>query len=51
MEQVNTEYWHAELNKALNEEGIIEQPFYDFMEGKIKSLPLKVEEFGWGVFL
>ncbi len=50
MEKVNKEYWQAELNRALKKEGIIDQHFYDFMKGKIKSLPLKVEEFGWGVF-
>lgn len=42
--------WQAELNKALNEEGIIDQQFYNFMKGKISKFPLKVEEFGWGVF-
>lgn len=50
MVKANIEYWQAELSKALNEEGIIDQQFYDFMKGRIKSLPLKVEEFGWGVF-
>ncbi len=50
MEKVNTEYWQTELNKALNEEGIIDQQFYDFMKGKIKRLPLGIEEFDWGVF-
>lgn len=50
METTKKEYWQAELTKALNAEGIINQHFFDFMKGKIKILPLPVEEFGWGVF-
>lgn len=47
---MNKENWKIELNKALAEEGIIDNQFHKFMEGKITKLPLKVEEFGWAVF-
>lgn len=50
MEKGTREYWQIEFKKALNAEGIINQQFFDFMKGKIKILPLPVEEFGWGVF-
>lgn len=50
MDDINKEYWQNELKCALEREGITDQNFHTFLKGKIKKLPLKVEEFGWGVF-
>ncbi len=44
------DYWNNELYSFLKDEGITNQKFYDFMKGKIKRYPLKVQDFGWGVF-
>lgn len=50
MEKASTEYWQKRLHDFLKEEKMEEPEFHNFMNGKIKRLPLLVEEFGWGVF-
>ena len=50
IEKENTNYWQNELIKGLTLEGITDKNFFDFMKGKIKKLPLNVDDFGWGVF-
>lgn len=47
---VNEDYWNKELNSALEDENITNPSFFEFMRGKIKTLALPADEFGWGVF-
>ena len=50
LDKTNIKDWQKELNAVLEEEGIKNQEFFTFMKGKIKRLPLSVEDFEWGVF-
>ena len=50
MDEINEKYWQNELNCALEREKITDPNFHEFLKNKIKKLPLKVEDFGWGVF-
>lgn len=50
LDKTNIKDGQKELNAVLEEEGIKNQEFFTFMKGKIKRLPLSVEDFEWGVF-
>lgn len=50
MRELEGDYWQNELIKALVKENITDDNFFNFLKRKIKSYPLKVEDFGWGVF-